>query len=381
MAIAASASARPHKPPPRPAPIRAQKAHHAVHDPKTSKRKPTKTLVSTTKQHANPSKSAMIEPIAKNRPAPPRPEQGKQIDSQIHITHNRKHHLVDGDLASSVPRQAMPADFLAVQSPAQTVAASRVEDDDQHALATPNHGVGVEADVPVRVKLTAAAALKREIAKEVIAPLVALYNKRGHLIMPPALKGSHEILLRQNEIADRDGLVRVQDDEDIERMRAAKSLVALPVVDGLQTDERLPANRRFCRPWTAQFLTALGRAHYAKFHTSLQVNSAVRTVEFQTKLLRINGNAAPAAGETASPHLTGQAVDLAKHGLSLTEIAWLRGYLLPLVQAGKVDVEEEFQQSCFHISVYKKYSPVVNSHKRAVIAHGGAATTLAAVMH
>jgi hypothetical protein len=30
---------------------------------------------------------------------------------------------------------------------------------------------------------------------------------------------------------------------------------------------------------------------------------------------------------------------------------------MPLVQQGKVDVEEEFQQSCFHISVYKSYLP------------------------
>src|SRR3984957_595123 len=67
---------------------------------------------------------------------------------------------------------------------------------------------------------------------------------------------------------------------------------------------------------------------------------------------------------TASPHLTGQAIDIAKHGLSLTEIAWMRGYLLPLVQEGKVDVEEEFQQSCFHISVYKKYLPAVGSPGR-----------------
>ena len=89
----------------------------------------------------------------------------------------------------------------------------------------------------------------------------------------------------------------------------------------------------------------------------MQVNSAVRTVEFQIRLQRTNGNAAPAEGETASPHLTGQAVDLAKHGLSMTEIAWMRGYLMPLVQQGRIDVEEEFQQSCFHISVYRSFIP------------------------
>ncbi len=149
----------------------------------------------------------------------------------------------------------------------------------------------------------------------------------------------------------------MQDEVDLDDMREARLLVPVPTLPGLVSDERLPANRRYCRPWTAQFLMALARAHYAKFHSALQVNSAVRTVEFQRNLLLTNGNAAPAEGETASPHLTGQAVDLGKKGLSLTEIAWLRGYLLPLVQAGKVDVEEEFQQACFHISVYRKYVP------------------------
>jgi hypothetical protein len=206
-----------------------------------------------------------------------------------------------------------------------------------------------------------------------------LYNKRGRLIMPPPLKGSHEILVHQNEVADRDGLSRIQNDDDLLDMRSKKLLVSLPDNEAVQVDERLPANRRYCRPWTAQFLSTLARAHYARFHTPLQVNSAVRTVEFQQHLMHINGNAAPAEGDTASPHLTGQAVDIAKHGLSLEEIAWLRGYLLPLVQQGKVDVEEEFQQSCFHISVYKKYQPPAPERDLAILHHGGTSALAAAL--
>jgi hypothetical protein len=200
----------------------------------------------------------------------------------------------------------------------------------------------------------------------IIRPI--LYNKYGRLVVPAPLRGSREILLHQNEVADRDGLTRIQDDDDLIRMRDAGMLVALPVSGGLEVDERLPANRRYCRPWTARFLANLARAHYAHFHTPLQVNSAVRTVEFQEHLLRINGNAAPAEGDTASPHLTGQAIDLAKHGLSRTEIAWMRGYLLPLIQEGKIDVEEEFQQSCFHISVYQNYVPPSSTPRRSIAA-------------
>ena len=197
------------------------------------------------------------------------------------------------------------------------------------------------------------------IEAQSLSPIIvpALSTRGGRFFLPGALRGSREILLRQNEMADKDGLDRIQDDEDLTRMRRSRLLVALPTNAGLQTDNRLPVDRRYCRPWTAQFLLALGRAHLTTFHSSLQINSAVRTVAFQRKLLRTNGNAAPALGNMASPHLTGQAVDLAKHGLTVNEIAWLRAYLLPLVQEGRIDVEEEFQQACFHVSVYRKYLP------------------------
>ena len=35
----------------------------------------------------------------------------------------------------------------------------------------------------------------------------------------------------------------------------------------------------------------------------------------------------------------------------------MRAHLLPLQNAGKIDVAEEFRQSCFHITVYKSYVP------------------------
>jgi hypothetical protein len=196
----------------------------------------------------------------------------------------------------------------------------------------------------------------------------------------PPLRGSHESLVRQNQRAEQDGLLRIRDDEDIESLRRLGSLVSLPSIGGLRVDDRLPLNRRYCRAWTGHFLSDLARVHYGRFGTELQVNSAVRTIEYQRHLLHINGNAAPAEGDVASPHLTGAAVDISKKGLSPSEIAWLRAYLLPLQTAGKIDVEEEFHQACFHISVYKTYmpglipsTPLISaspSHATAIIASG-----------
>jgi hypothetical protein len=171
----------------------------------------------------------------------------------------------------------------------------------------------------------------------------------------PPLRGTHESLVRQNERAEQDGLLRVKDNDDLVTLRRQGRLVALPELASMHVDSRLPANRRYCRTWTGRFLSDLARVHYERFHKPLQVNSAVRTVAYQRHLLHINGNAAPAEGDVASPHLTGEAVDIAKKGLTPSEVAWMRAYLLPLQTAGKIDVAEEFQQSCFHISVYKSY--------------------------
>jgi len=189
------------------------------------------------------------------------------------------------------------------------------------------------------------------------ALMPSLYNSRGSLVVPAPLFGSREILLHQNEMAEDEGIDRVRDDAELATLRREKKLVALPANETVHIDERLPENRRYARPWAANFVTAFARDYYAVFHEPLKVNSAVRTVAFQRHLERTNGNAAAATGDAASPHLTGEAVDIAKHGLTLAEIAWMRAYLQPLIEQGKIDVEEEFQQACFHISVYERYLP------------------------
>ncbi len=212
-------------------------------------------------------------------------------------------------------------------------------------------------------------ATREEIVEEVEQPVVlpGLY-RNGRLVVPAPLKGSHEILVHQNMMADDEGLERIQDEEDLRRLRAAHLLVDLHETASLHINPELAADRRCARVWTVSFATDISRAFYARFHEPLQVNSAVRTVAYQVRLERTNGNAAGVDGEVASPHLTGQAMDLGKRGMSVAQIAWMRAYLLPLMQAGKIDVEEEFQQACFHISVYRTYLPAVPARRRTEVA-------------
>jgi hypothetical protein len=195
------------------------------------------------------------------------------------------------------------------------------------------------------------------MAQAAVAPHVfPMYTRTGRLIVPAPLRGSREILVHQNQMADAAGLERIENDEDLDRLRTSHQLVELAGTSALHINPELPENRRSARPWTAKFASDVARAYYARFGQPLELNSAVRTISYQLRLQRVNGNAADIAGETASPHLTGQAIDFGKRGMTMAEIAWMRMYLTPLMQAGTIDVEEEFQQACFHISVYRSYA-------------------------
>ena len=235
-----------------------------------------------------------------------------------------------------------------------------------------------------------------------LAPALPLRTRRTHLATQPAttsaaiqplrrihfvppMRGSLASLERQNQRDEAEGLTRIEDDAQLEQLEASRDIVPVPASYTLRVNPDLPANRRYCRPWTAHFLADVARSHYARFHRSLQVNSAVRTVEFQRSLIAVNGNAAPAEGDIASPHLTGAAVDIGKKGMSLSELSWMRAWLLPLQTAGKIDVEEEFYQSCFHVTVYRSYSPMTapRTAPPRMIAHRrrNSTTLLAAGVH
>jgi len=129
-------------------------------------------------------------------------------------------------------------------------------------------------------------------------------------------------------------------------------------------DPRLAYDRRYTRPWTAEFLRELGQSYAHQFGDALVITSAVRPASYQRKLTWRNGNAAPANGKIASPHEFGATIDIGKKGMTAREMAWMRGYLLPLQEAGQIDVEEEFYQACFHVTVYKSYvpGPMVRPH-------------------
>jgi Family of unknown function (DUF5715) len=193
-----------------------------------------------------------------------------------------------------------------------------------------------------------------------VRPMVSPRYHRMHrfhrVAWNPVFKPSHESLLLQNAEIDRLNLPRIYDDKEMNRLIAAQELVPIVPSETLRIQPALDPARRFCRPWTLDFVHDISEAYYKEFHQQIQVNSAVRTVLVQKKLRRHNRNAAPESGVTASSHLAGLTVDLQRRGMSKAQVKWMEEYMRPLKELGLIEPEEERRQWCFHIMVSGDYA-------------------------
>ena len=185
--------------------------------------------------------------------------------------------------------------------------------------------------------------------------LKRLSHRGRRLRWNPLFRPSHESLLRQNEEVDRLQLPRIQDDAELEALKASHALVPIEASETLRIEPSLDPSRRFCRSWTRDFVQDLSEIYYRQFHDQIQVNSAVRTVKVQKKLRRHNRNAAPAEGDTASSHLAGITVDLQRRGMTKEQIRFVERYLFYLHAIGLVEPEEERRHWCFHVMVSDRY--------------------------
>jgi hypothetical protein len=180
----------------------------------------------------------------------------------------------------------------------------------------------------------------------------------------PLFRPSHESMVIQNEEIDRLGLPRIQNEEQLEELVASGDLLPIVPNQTLRIDPRLDPERRYCRPWTLDFVNDLSEAFFREFGDQIQINSAVRTAEVQERLRRYNRNAAAESGDLASSHLAGITVDIQRMGMTMPEIKWVEQYMLPLHEAGLIEPEEERHQRCFHVMVSNRYEDWRDSQSR-----------------
>jgi hypothetical protein len=177
-----------------------------------------------------------------------------------------------------------------------------------------------------------------------------------HVKWNPVLRGSHDSMTRQNEEIDRLQLPRIADQQQLLELERTGELVPIPESQSLRWSPAIQADKRYSRPWTNQFLQDMSESYYNQFHTPLQVNSAVRTMEQQQKLRRHNRNAAPEVGDLTSSHLAGTTVDLARRGLTQAQHQWIESYLKDLRDQQLIEAAEERRTLCFHVMVSDRYT-------------------------
>ncbi len=171
-----------------------------------------------------------------------------------------------------------------------------------------------------------------------------------------SLKGSIESRRLENIEIDKEGLMRIQTKNDLEGMKTSGLLIPLPENNYLEADPRLNIDYAWCLPQVNDFLILLSRDFHKNFPKSghkIQINSAVRTAEYQEALQKRNRNATESTGPLASSHTTGATIDIAKLNLSEKELRWMRNYLLKLEKADTIEATEEHYQAVFHIMVFK----------------------------
>lgn len=185
-----------------------------------------------------------------------------------------------------------------------------------------------------------------------------LRRARAHVkkaLWNPLFRPTHESMLLQNEQMEQMNLPPIKNEAELNELKANGALAPFEESDHLHIAKGLPLDRAYARPWTVDFVEDMAKEYYEEFGVPLQLNSAVRTVQVQRRLRRINRNAAPESGDIISSHLAGTTVDLQRGGLSTAQYHWLENYLANLKALGLIEPEEERRHYCFHVMVYQDY--------------------------
>jgi len=173
-----------------------------------------------------------------------------------------------------------------------------------------------------------------------------------------SLCGSIQSMLKQNYEADKEGLTRIKNIAQLERLINEGALVSIQKIENVMLDYRLKDSLSYVRPVTALFLKNLGADYFRNFGLYIQVNSAVRTIDGQIELHLYNSNAAPAYGYLASSHLTGATIDISYMDMTEIQMNWMRKYLLHFESKNLIEATEEHSQTVFHIMVFQSYNNI-----------------------
>ncbi len=173
----------------------------------------------------------------------------------------------------------------------------------------------------------------------------------------PMFRPSRDSLLRQNEEIDRLELPRIQNDAELEDLIASEDLVPIVAGETLRFDPRLDPDRRYCRPWTRDFLDDLSERilQTVPRPDPGQLGGANRTGAEEAAPAQPQRRAGKGRNRVVSPgwHHRGHPTPGHDRG---NRCKWMEDYMLPLKNQGLVEPEEERHQWVFHVAVSGRYA-------------------------
>ena len=145
----------------------------------------------------------------------------------------------------------------------------------------------------------------------------------------PVLRGSHDSLLRQNEEIDRLKLTRISDDQQLEELEMRGELVNLHESRAMQIASNLELNRRFCRPWTRDFLEDLSQALLRPVSSAHPGHLRWSARSTSRPACSARTTTPPPSTATPPPPIwPASRVDIGKRPMSRRERAWIDQYVL-----------------------------------------------------
>jgi hypothetical protein len=164
--------------------------------------------------------------------------------------------------------------------------------------------------------------------------------------------GSKQSMAIQIAVINSTKLVRIKNYAQLELFVLKGILVPVNRIDNVNVDCRLREDYCYALPFAADFLKDFGSDFFKQFGLWIMLNSAIRPMEDQTELCKINSNAISA---WLSSHPTGAAVDVAYTDMSKEQIAWVIKYLNKLENDNVIEYTMERTQTVFHIMVFPWY--------------------------
>lgn len=191
-------------------------------------------------------------------------------------------------------------------------------------------------------------------------PIGTIESQSRSRVRKPRLSESQSLLRRER-------VERFETIREIQKAVVKGLLYPIPNAGVIYAVDSLPAERRFCRPYSLNFMQDLAKEMLDSLNKRLLVTSCIRDEKAQSRLRRLSKSAAPVKGKSSTTHYSGAAVDVSFRSVDLASekivrLSWKERQVVTRAlkrrkKKGLLVFGVESAKNHWHVVVSKKYQP------------------------